>query len=59
MTEWPRIMTDVDNDRPATDEEVGYCDKCGSAVLEGELKLHLNEWRCDECRTHCHDEMDE
>ena len=49
MTDWPRIATDVDDDRPAREDEVEHCEHCGDAVLEGELTLHLGEWRCDEC----------
>jgi hypothetical protein len=53
MTDWPRIRTDVDDDRPATDAEVEYCQHCGEAVLEGTLRWHLGERRCDECRPLC------
>ena len=59
MTDWPRIRTDVDDDRPATDAEVEYCQHCGAAVLEGALQRHLGERRCDECRPlcfHCFDQ---
>jgi hypothetical protein len=38
MTDWPRIQTDVDDDRPARDDEVEHCAHCGAAVLEGELR---------------------
>jgi hypothetical protein len=58
MTSWPHIMVDVDDDRPARDEEVEYCAHCSAAVLEGELQRHLGELRCDECRPlccECHD----
>ena len=27
--DWPRIQTDVDDDRPARDDEVEYCEACG------------------------------
>jgi len=55
MTDWPSIQTDVDDDRPARDEEVEYCEHCGAAELEGTLQRHLGERRCDECRPYCVD----
>jgi hypothetical protein len=58
MADWPRIRTDVDDDRPAREDEVEYCEHCGAAVLEGDLQRHLGERRCDECRPlcpECHD----
>jgi hypothetical protein len=58
MTDWPRIRTDVDDDRPATDEEVEYCQHCGEAVLEGALQRYLGERRCDECRPLCRECQD-
>ena len=53
MTDWPRIRTDVDDDRPARESEVEYCTHCGTAVLEGELMMHLGERRCENCRVLC------
>ena len=53
MDDWPRIRTDVDDDRPAREDEVEYCAHCGAAVLEGELQRHLGERRCDRCRPLC------
>ncbi len=53
MTDWPRILVDVDDDRPAREDEVEHCEHCGAAVLEGELQRHLGEWRCDACRPYC------
>jgi hypothetical protein len=53
MTDWPRIRTNVDDDRLARDDEVEYCEHCGAAVLEGALQRHLGERRCDECRPLC------
>jgi len=38
MSEWPRIQTDVDDDRTARDDEVGYCQKCRWAALEDTLR---------------------
>ena len=55
MTDWPKIRTDVDDDRPAREDEVEYCQHCSAAVLEGELKQHLEERRCAECRFLCAD----
>jgi len=58
MTDWPRIRINVHDDRPATDDEVEYCEHCGAAVLEGALLRHLGEHRCQECRflcEECHD----
>jgi hypothetical protein len=49
MNDWPTIRIDVDDERPATDEEVEYCEHCGAAVLEGELLRYLGERRCREC----------
>lgn len=51
--DYPRILTDVDDDRPATDEEVVYCEHCEEPVLEGELKLHAGLRCCEYCRPHC------
>ena len=51
--DWPRIQTDVDDDRPATDDEVERCDHCHAAVLEGELQRYLGERLCDKCRPLC------
>ena len=53
MADWPRIRTDVDDDRPAREDEVEYCAHCGAAVLEGELQPHLGDWRCEDCRPLC------
>lgn len=53
MTDWPRVRTDVDDDRPARDDEVEYCEHCGNAVLQGVLRRHLGERRCDQCRPLC------
>ena len=50
---WPCIQTDVDDDRPATDDEVEYCEGCGKAVLEGELRRHAGEYRCEDCWPYC------
>ena len=41
MTDWPRVRTDVDDDRPARDDEVEYCEHCGKAALEWEVQRHL------------------
>ena len=49
MTEWPRILVDADDDRPAREDEVEYCQQCGAAVLEWALQRHLGQWWCDEC----------
>ena len=49
MTDWPRIRTDVDDDRPAREDEVEYCQHCDGAVLEGDLRKHAGELRCHEC----------
>ena len=51
--DWPRIMTDVDDDRTAREDEVEYCQHCGAAVLEGALQRHLGERRCEDCRPLC------
>jgi CRISPR/Cas system-associated protein Cas10 (large subunit of type III CRISPR-Cas system) len=59
MTDWPRIQTDVDDDRPAREDEVDYCAHCGEPVLEGALQRHAGERRCEDCRPLClvcHDE---
>lgn len=53
MTDWPRIQTDVDDDCPARDTEVEYCEHCLAAVLEGGLQRHLGERRCNDCRPFC------
>ena len=53
MTDWPYIQTDVDDYRPATDEEVEYCQLCGCAELEVDMVKHLGEWRCRNCNWHC------
>lgn len=53
MTDWPRILIDVDDDRPARPDEVEYCQHCAAPVLDGELKLHAGEMRCEECRPWC------
>ncbi len=53
MTDWPRILVDVDDDRPAGEDEVEHCEHCGEPVLEGVLQRHLGEGRCDECRPLC------
>ncbi len=58
MSDWPRIRCDVDDDRPAREDEIEYCQHCGEPVLEGELQRHAGERRCDECRPiccECHD----
>jgi hypothetical protein len=47
--DWPRIRTDVDDDRPATDDEVEDCDRCGAAVLEWELLYQAGMWCCESC----------
>jgi hypothetical protein len=59
MTDWPRIRTDVDDDRPARDDEVEYCEHCGNAVLEGNLLRHLGERRCPKCCFLCAECRDE
>lgn len=53
MLDWPRIQTDVDDDRPAREDEVEYCERCGVALLEGELQRHAGESRCEDCRPFC------
>lgn len=53
MSNWPRIMIDVDDDRPATEDEIEYCDHCEQPVMEGELQRHLGERRCEDCRPLC------
>ena len=51
MSEWPRIRTDVDDDRPAREDEVEYCEKCGAACLR--LESWGQPWEkmnlCDDC----------
>jgi len=52
------IRHEINDDRPARDDEVEYCQHCGAAVLEGALQRHLGERRCDDCRPlccECHD----
>ena len=51
--DWPRLRTAVDDDRPAREDEVEYCQHCGSAVLEGDLQVHLVDRRCYNCRPLC------
>jgi formylmethanofuran dehydrogenase subunit E len=47
---WPRIQTDVDDDRPARTDEVEYCENCEEAFLEGELRrTEDNVLLCVEC----------
>ena len=53
--DWPRIRTDVDDDRPATEDEVEICQHCDGAVLEGDPKRHMGQRRCDRCRPFCHE----
>lgn len=53
MTARPRLRHKIDDDRPAREDEVEYCQHCGAAVLEGELKLHAGERRCENCRPLC------
>lgn len=53
MTEWPRIQTEVDDDRPAREEELEYCQNCGEPVLGGELQQHAGERRCEGCLFYC------
>ena len=55
MTDWPRIRTDIDNDRPARDDEIEYCQQCKSYVLYGSLQLHAGKARCEKltCRPYC------
>ena len=53
MSEWPRIQTDVDDDRPATDDEVEFCLKCGKMELEGTFLRTIGELRCDACSPLC------
>lgn len=50
---WPRIQTDVDDDRPAREDEVGYCEGCGNPFLKDELREHAGEDRCSDCRPYC------
>ena len=51
--DWPRIQTAVDDDRPARDDEVEYCEACGEPVIEGELKRHAGIMCCKFCRPYC------
>ncbi len=54
MTDWPRIMCDVDDDRPARDDEVEYCDNCEGVFLEGELRRADDDvYLCSECWKEC------
>jgi len=53
MTDWPRIRTDVDDDRPARRDEVEYCESCGRPVLDGELVRHAGLRCCEDCRHYC------
>lgn len=50
---WPRIQTDVDDDHAALEDEIEFCESCGEAVLEGDLKRHAGEKRCRNCRHLC------
>jgi len=51
MTDWPRIQTYVDDDRPARQDEVEYCEHCGEPVLRGDLEMHCGRRCCPDC---CH-----
>jgi hypothetical protein len=42
------IRHEIDDDRPARDDEVEYCQHCGAAVLEGALQRHLGEQKGNE-----------
>ena len=53
MSDWPRIQTAVDDDRPARDEEVEYCEACGEAYLWDALELHAGIMCCEFCRPYC------
>jgi hypothetical protein len=55
MTDWPRIRTAVDDDRPAREDEVGYCGGCGLPVVSWMLDDHAGERRCEKCRPFCSD----
>ena len=53
MSDEIRIMCGVDVDRRARPDEIGYCEACGAEVLIWELKPHLGEARCKDCRPFC------
>jgi len=48
-----RVQTDVDDYRPAREDEIEHCDKCGSPALRGTLGRHLGERRCVDCQFLC------
>ena len=33
MSQWPRIQTGVDDDRPAREDEVEYCERCNEPCV--------------------------
>lgn len=59
---WPRIMIDVDDERPARDDEVGQCDFCHEVFLLEDL-APLDDGPCSpevcaECRKEAADDGD-
>lgn len=53
MTDWPRIRTNVDDDRPAREDEVEWCEACEEPVIEGDLRPWVGIRCCKYCRYRC------